>query len=293
MVGTPSIGLVEVFLAVAGAKSFSIAATRLRMPKSSVSRWTARLEAELGVQLFHRTTHSVVLSPAGEALLSRVGTHFASLKDALINLPGQSVEPSGKLRITAPADFAVTVLHHVITSYSATFSKVQVETVVDSRPVDLVREGFDMAIRAHRQPLKDSTTQIRRLTAIHFGFFASRSYVEGRGTPRVLGDAKHVWVGTRTKPFEVEFGPVEPHLASEDFLFTRELIRDGAGIGLLPGFAAAADISAGTLVKVLPRIVVKPAGLSLLFPRSRHTAASAVAFRKHLIEYLAKNPLMG
>ena len=293
MRGTESISLIEVFLAVADAKSFSLAASRLRMPKSSVSRWAAQLEAQLGVELFHRTTHNVALSSGGEELLSRVATPFAALKAALTGLPGQSLEPRGKLRIAAPADFAVAVLPGVITSYAATFPNVQVEAVLDNRPVDLVREGFDLAIRAHRRPLKDSSLQVRRLGAIQFGFYASTSYVKERGLPRKLGDPKHAWVGTRTRPFEVEPGPVDPRFVTDDFLFIRELVRAGAGIALLPGFVAACDVSSGKLVKILARTSVKPAGLALLFPRSRHPTTNVETFRNHLVDYLAKNPLTG
>ena len=291
MRGTPSIDLIEIFLAVADAKSFSRAASRLGMPKSSVSRGTARLEAQLGVELFHRTTHHVALSRAGAALVSRVATHFDSLKEAVTGLPGQSLEPSGKLRIAAPADFGVTVLSGAITSYAAAYPKVKVEAALDSRPVDLIREGFDMAIRAHRLPLKDSALQIRRLGAIQFGFYAATSYVERRGSPRKLGDPKHEWVGSWARPGEVETGPLEPRVASDDFLFVRELIRAGAGIGLLPGFVAACDVSSGRLVKVVPRTLVRPAGLAMVFPRSRYTPISVVAFRDHLADYLSKNPL--
>ncbi len=291
MNGTASINLIEVFLAVASAKSFSLAASRLRMPKSSVSRGTARLEAQLGVELFHRTTHYVALSPGGEALLERVASPFASLKEALTGLPGQSLEPSGKLRIAAPADFGVAVLAGAVASYSAKFTKVEVETVLDTRQVDLVRDGFDMAIRAHRRPLKDSAMQIRRLAAIEFGFYAAPSYVERRGTPKELNDAKHEWVGTRSRPFELEPETVEPRLLSDDFLFVRELIRSGAGVGLLPGFVAAGDLANRTLVKVLARTRVKPAGLAILLPRARITTTKVIAFRDHLLQHLARHPL--
>jgi DNA-binding transcriptional LysR family regulator len=94
------------------------------------------------------------------------------------------MEPSGKLRIAAPEDFGVTVLPGAITSNAATYVKVQIEAGLDSRPVDVVREGFDMAVRAHREPLKDSSMQIRRLAPIHFGFFASPACVERRGVPK-------------------------------------------------------------------------------------------------------------
>lgn len=291
MDGTPSLDLIELFLAVAGASSFSRAAAQLRMPKSSVSRGTARLEAQLGVELFHRTTHRVALTPAGEALRSRVAAQFASLKDALTGLPGQSHEPSGKLRISAPADFGVAILSGVVSSFAAKFSQVQVEVVLDNRHVDLIREGFDLAIRAHRRPLKDSSMQIRRLGSIQCGFYAAASYLRGRGEPRELGDPNHEWVGTQTRPFETEPDLVEPRLMSGDFLFVRELIRAGAGIGLLPGFVAACDTSSGRLVRVLPRTLVRPGGLAMLWPRARQGSSSVAAFRDALLQHLAKNPM--
>lgn len=290
MNGTPSIDLIEIFLAVAAAKSFSRASLNLRMPKSSVSRGMVRLEAQLGVELFHRTTHHVALTAAGETLRARVATQFVSLKESLKGLPGQSLEPNGKLRIAAPPDFGVSILSGAITSYAAAFSKVQVEVVLDNRHVDLIREGFDIAIRAHRRVLKDSSMQIRRLGMIQFGFYASVSYIKRRGVPEKPGDPNHEWVGTRTRPFEVEPGPSDPRLASDDFLFVRELIRAGAGVGLLPGYVAACDISSKKLVRVLAQNLVKPAGLAMLSPRARHASTNVAAFRTVLLEHLAKNP---
>jgi DNA-binding transcriptional LysR family regulator len=291
MPGTPSIDLLEIFLAVAQANSFSLAATRLQMPKSSVSRGMARLEAQLGVELFHRTTHHVALSPGGEALLPRVAGPLASLKGALTGLPGQSHEPSGKLRIAAPEDFAIAVLAGATASFTQTFPRVQVETVLDNRPVDLVRDGFDLAVRAHRKPLKDSSMQVRRLGAIEFGFYASARYVERNGEPKKLSDPKHQWVATRNRPFDLEPNPEAPRLVSDDFLFIRELLRAHAGVGLLPGFVAACDVTSGKLVRVLERTPIKPAGLALLFPRSLRMGTNVLAFRDHLVGYLKDNPL--
>ena len=78
---------------------------------------------------------------------------------------------------------------------------------------------------------------------------------------------------------------------SDDFLFVRELIRAGAGIGLLPGFVAACDISSGKLVRVLTRIPVRPAGLAMVLPRSHHATTNVVTFRDHLLAHLTSNPL--
>src|SRR5512141_683317 len=155
------LNLLTVFEAVARTSSFSIAARELGIPKSSASRAVARLEDELHVQLLFRTTRKVSLSPAGTALYDRTHPLLRSMKAALGELPETDEAPAGTLRVTAPVDLGVLFLAEVVTRYTARYPAVSVELHLTGRVVDLVGEGFDLALRVGSR-LADSTLVVRR-----------------------------------------------------------------------------------------------------------------------------------
>ncbi len=168
------------------------------MPKSSVSRGVARLEAALGVQLLFRTTRHVSPSAAGTALYDRIAPLLGSVKAALSEVPEREEQPSGELRVTAPVDLGVLFLAEVVTRYAARYPSVSVDLHLTGRVVDLVAEGFDVALRV-ASSLKDSTLVVRRAAPIIVQLFASPLYLARRGTPRSEADlGEHEWVVFRS-----------------------------------------------------------------------------------------------
>ena len=141
------LNLLTLLEAVGRTASFTAAAAELGMPKSSASRGIARLEEELGVQLLFRTTRRVSLTAAGVSLLDRVAPLLRSVTAALGELPEREEAPSGTLRITAPVDLGVLVLAEVLERYTARYPAVSVDLHLTGRVVDLVGEGFDVALR--------------------------------------------------------------------------------------------------------------------------------------------------
>src|SRR5512133_2422779 len=139
--GTMDLNGLTLFEAVARTASFS-AAKELGLPKSTVSRGVARLEAEVGAQLLFRTTRQVALSEAGTALYDRIAPLLRSVKSAIGELPEREEEPSGTLRVTAPVDLGVLFLADVVTRYTARYPSVSVDLHLTGRVVDLVGEGF-------------------------------------------------------------------------------------------------------------------------------------------------------
>lgn len=147
----------SLFVTVAEASSFSTAAAKLGVRRSSVSRGVAALERALDVQLFSRTTRQVALTTAGAALYAKVAPSLASLKESIGTLPEREKLPSGELRITAPVDIGVIVLPGIIAGFSTRYPAVTVDAWVTNRRVDLVAEGFDAALRVSMGRLSDST----------------------------------------------------------------------------------------------------------------------------------------
>jgi DNA-binding transcriptional LysR family regulator len=286
------LNLLTVFEAVARTSSFSGASKELGIPKSSASRGIARLENALGLQLLFRTTRRVALTEAGTALYDRITPLLRSVKAALGELPEREEAPSGTLRITAPADLGELFLAEVVTRYTARYPAVSVDLHLTGRVVDLVAEGFDVALRVGAR-LADSTLTVRRAAPILLQLFASPLYLARRGTPRTEQDlAEHEWVVFRGTAQNLRVAgpgqaPARPaRIVCDDLLFVRDAVRSGAGIGLLPTFVAENDVVAGRLVRIVPR-VERPAGyLHIVTPAAKHVPRKVTAFRDLVLELL-------
>ncbi len=288
------LNLLAVFEAVARTRSFSAAARELGIPKSSASRAVARLEAEVGVPLLFRTTRQVSPSADGTALYDRVAPLLGSLRSAVGALPRREEAPSGTLRVTAPVDLGVLLLAEVVTRYAARYPAVTVDLHLTGRVVDLVGEGFDVALRAATK-LADSTLVARRAAPIVLQLYASPVYVARRGAPRTEADlADHDWVVFRSGPQRLRVaGPRQataehPHarIVCDDLLFARDAVRAGAGIALLPTFLAGPDVVAGTLVRVAPRYERSAGHLHVVTPAARTVPPKVAAFRDLVLELL-------
>jgi DNA-binding transcriptional LysR family regulator len=294
------LNLVRAFVAVRKAGSFSAAGERLAVPRSTVSRAVASLEEHLGVRLFHRTTRAVSITTAGVALFDRVAPSLATLEHSFSTLPEQELEPSGLLRVTSTVDLATSLLSEAVTRFTGRYRAARVEVVLTNRVVNLVGEGVDLALRILAKSPRDSTLVAHKVGAMELRLYASPMYVARRGSPRSRDDlASHDWVGIRTGEATVLRGPSgrlklegNTRVACDDMSFNREVLRAGAGIGLLPSFYAEADVAAGTLVRVLPRWVAFRGNAYLVQPSHKHVPRKVIAFREILVELLRRSPLV-
>jgi DNA-binding transcriptional LysR family regulator len=158
--------------------------------------------------------------------------------------------------------------------------------------VDLVREGFDLAIRAAAGRLKDSTLTVRKLGSSAVRWYASPSYLARRGEPRELGDPRHEWVIFPPMLTQVR-APKDfrPRFRGDDFFLIRDLLREGAGVGVLPAFVAEPYLRAGTLVPVMANARFRGGGgLFLLYPSSGQVPRKVSAFRDFLLERTRARP---
>jgi len=287
------LNLLTVFEAVARTSSFSAAAKELGIPKSSASRGVARLEGELGVQLLFRTTRQVSLSAAGTALYDRVTPLLGSIKSALGELPEREEAPSGTLKVTAPVDLGEVLLAEVVKRYTARYPAVSVDLHLTGRVVDLVAEGFDVALRVGSK-LEDSSLIVRRAAPVLLHLFASPVYLAVRGTPRSEADLEaHDPVLFRPGPQRLRaVGPRPasperpPRIVADDLLFVRAAVRAGAGIGLLPRFLVEDDVEAGRLVRILPRFERVGGTVHVVTPAAKHVPPKVKAFRDLVLEML-------
>lgn len=279
--------LIRSFVAVAQESSFTRAAARLGIGKGTVSRHVASLEAKLKVELVHRNTHHVALSTAGAALYERTQGPLLALQQALEQMPERDEEPSGLLRIAAPIDFGTAVLLPAITSFSRRFPGVSFDVRLNNEYVDLVKYGYDFAVRVATGPLKDSTLTMRKLAQPRAGVYASPEYLKGRGRPRIVGEEDHAWVMHPAVTRMLDVRPEAVRFVVSDFLVARDLIRLGAGVGVLPDFLTASDVGDGILEEVHVADLPQLAGdLLLLYPSSGTVSRKVMAFRDFLLRTL-------
>jgi DNA-binding transcriptional LysR family regulator len=296
---TISLDLLERFIAVAEAGSFTAAASKLGEPKSSVSRAIAALEEELDVRLFHRTTRQVSLSTAGAALLEKIAPLVAELRASLGAVPEREEQPSGLLKVTASNDLGVTLLPVIVARFAARYPLVEVDVRLTNAMVDLVADGVDVALRiSARGRLADSTLAARQATTLSAALYAAPSYLARRGAPRTPAELDgHDWVVFRhAEAFKLEGGgsqaTVRPRgrVAGDDMLFVLRAAREGLGLGFLPTFLTEADVAAGSLVRVLPRWASKAGTLWFVTPSARQQPKKVTAFRHVVLETLGECP---
>jgi len=282
----------EQFVVVAEELSFASAARRLRVQRSSVSRAIAALEAALGVTLFQRSTRHVALTTEGAALYAQVAPQLAALRDTLRAVPEADDEPSGLLRLTTTVDFGTTILPAIVQSFVRRYPRVRLELAIHNRVVDLVKEGFDAALRPQRMKRADSALVSRKLLDVVEHLYASPGYLAARGTPRSVDDlVAHDWIGLRGLPLPPPVPRLPPpRIETDELLFVREAVKMGLGVGLLADILAQPDVVEGRLIRILPRQVAMRGGFYLIHPPARHVPRRLALFRDHFLEHIAGAP---
>jgi len=289
------LNLVRTFSRVVEAQSFTAAARSLGMPKSSVSRAVSRLEEELGARLIERTTRQLKLTMTGRAYYDGAARALAALTDAEQFVAESQGEPRGTVRLSVPVAVDRGFLSGVVASFVKQYPAIRVDVSFTNRLVDLVGEGFDLALRGARGGrLQGSSLIARKVARLSLWLFAAPSYLKNRRAPRRPADlAKHDVIlfdphGTNAKTIEL-MGPsgAEPvevtgSLSSDDFLFIRELVLRGAGITFM--VPPLEDLRSGALLRVLPDYEVPDLWISLVMPSNRHLPRRVALFRDALIE---------
>ncbi len=280
----------RVFVAVHETGSFAAAAAKLGIPRSTVSRSVSGLESVIGARLFHRTTRKVSTTTAGLALYDSVAAPLSALQASLAELPRHAEVPTGTLRVTTTADLGATVVAEVTARYVKRYPSARVEVDLRTDIVDLVGEGFDLALRVTTKRFRDSSLLVQRVGSYALRLYASPVYLARRGEPRTISDlGNHSFVGL--DPNQLKLAGIESRVDSSDFFFCRELLRAGTGIGALPPFLAAAEIAAGELVQVLPRWAAPTGTVYIVQPSRKHLPAKSRAFRDLLVELFQERTL--
>lgn len=279
---------VAVFARVVEQSGFRGAARVLGVPRSTVSLKIAELERQLGVRLLERTTRVVRVTDAGRRYLESIAPALEVLRDAGRSLADLETEPSGVLRITAPPEVGHLLFGRVFDAYLARHPKVKIDAELTARRVDLVDEGFDLALRAGE--LADSSLVARTIgQPLSLVLCASPAYLRRRGTPHHPSELKQhacLVMSDRQEPTRWEFLDdrrrlhvnVEPRVSLNSFVVLRDLALEGHGITWLPPFLATPPLSHRSLREVLVKYRPPPRAYHALYPRSRSLSTKVRAF---------------
>ena len=277
--------------------SFTAAARSLGLSKSSVSQRVARLEERLGVRLLQRTTRTLRLTDDGAVYYERCARIAAEVREADAALTEARPVPHGLLRVTAPRLFGDAFLVGIVAEFLARYPQARVDLVLAERLVDLVDEGFDVAIRIGR--LDDSELRVRGLGGAPSVYCSSPAYLERRGRPADPDQLKEhdlLVVSDTTRATWMFSGgatsrlSVEGRLRVNSLVVARNVALRGAGIAWLPRFLSDDALRSGELVPILEEFAPPAFPIFAVWPSNRHLSAKVRAFLDLLAEQTAAAP---
>lgn len=282
------------FAAVVDTGSFVGAADALDMSKPAVSRYVNELEARLGVRLLQRTTRRLSLTSEGEVFHARCKELLAQVDEAEAEVSSSSAEVTGLLKLSVPVTFGERHLAPLWPQFMARHPKVALDVSLSDRAVDLVEEGFDLAIRI-AQPQSSSLVS-RRLATSRLYLCASPEYLARHGTPSHPDDLAHHTILAYTLlatgehwTFHGPEGEIKISVSPRFRSNSGDTCRSGAlahqGVILQPDFLVGPDIAAGRLVELMPQYQSTTFGIYALYPSRKHVTPKV----RRLIEFLAES----
>lgn len=287
------------FAAVVDAGTFVGASDVLSISKAAVSRQIAALEARLGARLLHRTTRKLSLTEDGEVFYARCRALLDGLAEAESEVTARSGQALGVLKISAPVSLGLLHLAGLWAAFMAAHPKVSLEVMLSDRMVDLVEEGFDVAVRVALLP--GSSLVSRKLSSTRMVLCASPQYLEEHGTPRhPLELARHqvlaytLLATGESWRFDGPKGPVAvkvtPRLHSNSGDTCRAAALGHQGVILQPDFLIADDLRSGRLVEVLPDYRSLELGIYALYPTRKHVLPKVRLLIDYLVQSFAVKP---
>ena len=258
---------------------FAAASRRLGVPKSTVSKRVAELEAALGARLIHRTSRSFVLTEVGRGFYDHARAALIEVESAQAAVLGRLAEPSGTVRLTASVPVAQFYLAEHMASLARRYPKLRLQLHVTDRYVDLVQEGIDIAVRSHFAPLPDSALVQRQVSTEPVFLVASEAFLREHGAPAspedlegldalLTGPSDTTW-HLRSADGGTRSVTPRPRLVADESLVLLKSAAAGLGITRLPEGICRAALASGELVRVLPDYTAGAVTTTILTPHRR------------------------
>lgn len=265
------------FVQVVDQNGFAAAARKLELPKSTISSRVSELELSLGVRLLNRTSRQIALTRTGEEFYRLATDLIANAVRVEETMQSGLKEPSGTIRLTTTTELSQYVLCNLLPMFLERHPKVQIMEEATDRVVDVIGEGFDVAIRGHNAALADSSLIQRHLAKAPWILFAGSKYLKERGAPSQVDDLQEHTALTLarpgmatwhlTKPDEdVRVMTLSPRFRTNSMVSLKMATCANLGVAALPCYICRREMEEGSLVPVLPDWKVMDASFSLVMP---------------------------
>jgi DNA-binding transcriptional LysR family regulator len=297
---TQRLGSIELFCLTAQWQGFTPAAKAAGLTPAAVSRSVARLESQLGARLFVRTTRTVRLTEAGRRYYDQCRQALGQLAEAERELSGQQQRPAGLVRASLPTPYGHCRVLPLIPAFAQRYPDIELDLQLTNRNVDIVDEGFDLAIRGRTPP--DSGLVARRLEDAELVVVAAPSYLRRRKRPRSEHDLAALsciqfllprngqpvpWL-LRRDGHDFEWPTQGPLRCADEILATVTLVRAGAGVLQTYRFIVEQDLRDGTLIELLPELAGASRPFSVMVPAHRHMPLRVRVLIDFLVAKLAR-----
>ncbi len=287
------------FVRIVELGTLSAAARERDAPVSQVTRALARLEAQNGVRLLHRTTHGLSLTDEGDTFLAHARRLLDTAAELHSELSGKLAGPSGWVRVSASTIVAQSVIAPSLAALYERHPQLQLDISADDRVVDMAREGVDIAIRTG-SPASE-TLVARQIGTLTRRFYAAPAYLQRHGLPANAAElGQHRLIGNSASPvlnqWQLGSGAeaaelrVRPHSRTDNSGVVLSLVQHGVGIGRLISIVAEPLVAAGTLVPVLPELAAQaPVPVYAVMLQERHRLPKLRACIDHWAGWLARS----
>lgn len=283
---------ISVFCKVIETQSFTQAANQQNISVAMASKLVSQLEEHLKTRLLQRTTRKIVPTEAGMLYYQRCQAILLDLSEADSSISNMATSLQGNLLISVPRDFGLLYISPNLPKFIELHPNLHVEIEFEDKRVDLVAEGYDLALRIGH--MQDSSLVARKISSSPMHFVASPSYLESRGTPLTPDDLEYHqgllyksslnqvhWQSTKAN--QVQRYKIQSKVVSNNGMALLEMTKAGLGISNSPSFFVKDALASGELVEILSEYKQKPLDIYVVYPNRRHLPAKVRAF----IEFLA------
>lgn len=286
------------FAAVVEHRGFSAAGRALGLPKSRLSKRVAQLEERLGVRLLQRTTRRFAVTEIGERFYAHCRAALEEAQAAQDVVDELRAEPRGIVRVGCPVSLAQTIVAHVLPDFLLAYPKVQVRVLATNRRIDVIGEGFDLAIRVRNKLDTDASLVLRSFGQSRVLLVATAAFLDAHGRPQQPDDLERLPLlsmlehdGAHIVELSDAHGnsahvEMQARVACGEFALLLEAARRGIGIGMLPEFVCAPAITRGELEVVLPAWSMPHGTMHFVYPSRRGQLPGVRAFVEFLAEHL-------
>ena len=283
---------ISVFCKVIETQSFTQAANQQNISVAMASKLVSQLEEHLKTRLLQRTTRKIVPTEAGMLYYQRCQAILLDLSEADSSISNMATSLQGNLLISVPRDFGLLYISPNLPKFIELHPNLHVEIEFEDKRVDLVTEGYDLALRIGY--MQDSSLVARKISSSPMHFVASPSYLEARGTPFTPDDLEYHqgllyksslnqvhWQSTKAN--QIQRYKIQSKVVSNNGMALLEMTKAGLGISNSPSFFVKEALASGELVEILSEYKQKPLDIYVVYPNRRHLPAKVRAF----IEFLA------